>query len=68
MSNIDMSNMSNMKVYTCFNSSSLHSYSPLVLKSGICKYTRRSEYKKYIDEFTNRINNYNKIVFKEISM
>ena len=32
-----------MIVHTCFNNSSYHGYKSSVLKSGICKYTRRGE-------------------------
>ncbi len=36
-----------MIVHTCFNNTSLHGYSSNVLKSGICKYYRRSESEKF---------------------
>ena len=40
--------MSNgMIVHTCFNATSVHQHSPKVLKSGICKYFRRSENEKF---------------------
>ena len=35
--------MSKMIVHTCFNNSSYHGYKSSILKSGICKYTRRCE-------------------------
>lgn len=35
--------MSKMIVHTCFNNSSYHGYKSSILKSGICKYTRRGE-------------------------
>jgi hypothetical protein len=35
-----------MIVHTCFNNSSEHGYKSSVLKSGICKYTRRDEKEK----------------------
>ena len=35
-----------MIVHTCFNNSSEHGYKPSILKSGICKYTRRCEKEK----------------------
>jgi len=39
---IELFKMNAMKVYTCFNSISVHGYSIQILKSGICKYCRRS--------------------------
>lgn len=38
--------MSKMIVHTCFNNSSYHGYKSSILKSGICKYTRRGEKEK----------------------
>ena len=38
--------MSQMIVHTCFNNSSYHGYKSSILKSGICKYTRRGEKEK----------------------
>ena len=35
--------MSQMIVHTCFNNVSEHGYKSSILKSGICKYTRRNE-------------------------
>lgn len=35
-----------MIVHTCFNNSSYHGYKSSILKSGICKYTRRNEPEK----------------------
>ena len=36
-----------MIVHTCFNNTSEHGYSSTILKSGICKYFRRSESEKF---------------------
>ena len=41
-----MSNMNQMIVHTCFNNQSYHGVKSSVLKSGICKYTRRNEPEK----------------------
>ena len=43
-----MSQMSQMIVHTCFNNSSYHGYKSSILKSGICKYTRRDEKDKML--------------------
>lgn len=37
-----------MVVYTCFNNKSYFGYKSNALKSGICKYYRRNEYKKFL--------------------
>ena len=42
----DMSELNQMIVHTCFNNQSYHGIKSSVLKSGICKYTRRNEPEK----------------------
>ena len=37
-----------MHFHTCFNNQSFHGFKSSVLKSGICKYARRSEHDKLI--------------------
>ena len=38
-----MSELNQMIVHTCFNNRSYHGVKSSILKSGICKYTRRNE-------------------------
>ena len=42
----DSLSFENMIVHTCFNNTSEHGYKSSILKSGICKYTRRNEKEK----------------------